>query len=59
MAVILVSDLLKESATFGFAAKQPSIANEIGDNTQTNFEAYYNYPINDLMTLLQFHLSCR
>ena len=51
MAGISVLDLLKEGAVLGIAAGQPFIASEIGDDTQTNFEAYYNYPINDFISI--------
>ena len=44
-------DLLKEGAVLGIAAGQPFIVSEIGDDTQTNFEAYYNYPINDFISI--------
>ena len=51
MGGLSVKDLLKEGATLGIAAGQPFIASEIGDDTQTNFEAYYNYPINKNITV--------
>ena len=47
MAGISVIDLLKEGAFLEIAAGQPFIVSEIGNDTQTNFEAFYNYPIND------------
>ena len=51
MAGISVLDLFKEGAVLGIAAGQPFIVSEIGDDTQTNFEAYYNYPINDFISI--------
>ena len=44
-------DLFKEGAILGIAAGQPFIVSEIGDDTQTNFEVYYNYPINDFLSV--------
>jgi BMFP domain-containing protein YqiC len=46
MAGIAFPDLFTRGALAGIAAGQPFIANEIGDSTQTNFEAFYNFPIN-------------
>ena len=51
MAGVSVNDLIKEGATLGIAAGQPFIASEIGNDTQTNFEAYYNYPLNDFIAV--------
>ena len=51
MAGVSVLDLLKEGATLGIAAGQPFIVSEIGDDTQINFEAYYNYPVNDFISI--------
>ena len=51
MAGVSVLDLLKEGAVLGIAAGQPFIVSEIGDDTQTNFEAYYNYPINNFVSV--------
>jgi hypothetical protein len=47
MAGVAFSDLFVEGALVGIAAGQPFIASEIGNSTQTNFEAFYNFPIND------------
>ena len=44
-------DLFKEGASLGIAAGQPFIASEIGNDTQIDFEAYYNYPINDFISI--------
>jgi porin len=44
MAGVAARDLFKEGALAGIAIGQPFIASEIGDGTQTNFEAFYNYP---------------
>ncbi|KYC39959.1 S-layer protein [Scytonema hofmannii PCC 7110] len=45
MAGVAFPDLFTRGALAGIAAGQPFIANEIGDSTQTNFEAFYNFPI--------------
>jgi hypothetical protein len=47
MAGIAFPDLFKQGAIAGIAAGQPFIVTEIGDATQTNFEAFYNFPVND------------
>ncbi|MBD2683532.1 MULTISPECIES: iron uptake porin [Nostoc] len=47
MAGVAFQDLFIENALAGIAVGQPFIASEIGDLTQTNFEAFYNFPIND------------
>ncbi len=51
MAGVALRDLLKEGSILEIAAGQPFIASEIGDGTQTNFEAFYNYPFNDNIAL--------
>ncbi|MEC4812461.1 MAG: iron uptake porin [Scytonema sp. PMC 1069.18] len=45
MAGIAFPDLFTRGALAGFAAGQPFIASEIGNSTQTNYEAFYNFPI--------------
>jgi len=47
MAGVAFPDLFKRGAIAGIAAGQPFITDDIGDATQTNFEAFYNFPIND------------
>lgn len=47
MAGVGWRDLLVKGAFAGIAAGQPFIASEIGNATQTNFEAFYNFPVND------------
>ncbi|BAZ52900.1 major outer membrane protein [Nostoc sp. NIES-4103] len=47
MAGVAFLDLFIENALAGIAVGQPFIASEIGDLTQTNFEAFYNFPVND------------
>ncbi|MFN6518732.1 MAG: iron uptake porin [Nostoc sp. CreGUA01] len=47
MAGVGLRDLFVEGAFAGLAAGQPFIASEIGNATQTNFEAFYNFPINE------------
>lgn len=46
MAGVAFRDLFTRGALAGFAVGQPFIANEVGNSTQTNYEAFYNYPIN-------------
>ncbi|WP_242055677.1 carbohydrate porin [Nostoc flagelliforme] len=46
MAGVAFVGLFIENALAGIAVGQPFIASEIGDSTQTNFEAFYNFPIN-------------
>ncbi|MEM6753120.1 MAG: iron uptake porin [Cyanobacteria bacterium P01_C01_bin.38] len=45
MAGVAFRDLFTRGALAGVAVGQPFIANEIGNSTQTNYEAFYNYPI--------------
>jgi porin len=47
MAGIAFSDLFVPGAKSGIAVSQPFIANELGDATQTNIEAFYNFPVSD------------
>jgi hypothetical protein len=47
MAGITIKDLLKEGALAGLAAGQPFVENRVGSGTQTNFEAFYSFPVND------------
>ena len=51
MAGLSLVDILKEGAILAIAAGQPFIVDEIGDDTQTNFEAYYNFPLNDFISI--------
>lgn len=44
MAGIAMRDLFTRGALAGVAVGQPFIANQIGNSTQTNYEAFYNYP---------------
>ncbi len=46
MAGVGFRDLFTKGALAGIAVGQPFIATEIGDSTQTNYEAFYNYPVN-------------
>lgn len=46
MAGVASRDLFHEGALAGLAVGQPFIASEVGNATQTNFELFYNYPIN-------------
>lgn len=47
MAGITVRDVFKPGALVGVAAGQPFVESNIGTGTQTNFEAFYRYPLND------------
>ncbi|WP_375501113.1 carbohydrate porin [uncultured Nostoc sp.] len=47
MAGVAFRDLLKPGCLADIAAGQPFIERDIGNATQTNFEAFYNFPIND------------
>jgi porin len=47
MAGITVRDLFKPGALAGLAAGQPFVEGNVGTGTQTNFEAFYRFPIND------------
>lgn len=47
MAGITVKDLFKPGMLAGIAAGQPFLESRIGTGTQTNFEAFYSFPIND------------
>ncbi|MBW4597026.1 MAG: iron uptake porin [Brasilonema angustatum HA4187-MV1] len=44
MAGVGVRDLFTRGALAGVAVGQPFIVNQIGNSTQTNFEAFYNFP---------------
>ena len=45
MAGIAFPNLFMPGAISGIAVAQPFIADEVGDATQTNFEAFYNFPV--------------
>ncbi|MBE9167738.1 carbohydrate porin [Pleurocapsales cyanobacterium LEGE 06147] len=47
MAGIAFPDLFVSGARIGIAVGQPFIASELGNATQTNIEAFYNFPVND------------
>ena len=47
MAGISFRDLFASGVVSGVAVAQPFIANEIGNTTQTNIEAFYSFPLND------------
>ena len=47
MAGISFPDLFVSGATSGLAVAQPFIEGEIGNATQINMEAFYNFPVND------------
>ncbi|HIK03267.1 MAG TPA: carbohydrate porin [Trichormus sp. M33_DOE_039] len=47
MAGLGFRDLFIERAIAGIAVGQPFIENAVGDATQMNFEAFYNFPVSD------------
>ncbi|WP_414584526.1 iron uptake porin [Scytonema sp. PCC 10023] len=47
MAGVAFPDLFTRGALAGIAAGQPFIVSEIGNATQTNFEAFYNFPVSN------------
>ncbi|MGK7901637.1 MAG: iron uptake porin [Hormoscilla sp.] len=47
MAGVGFRDLFMSGALAGIAATQPFIATEVGNGTQTNYEVFYNFPVND------------
>ncbi|MFN6538856.1 MAG: iron uptake porin [Nostoc sp. EkiNYC01] len=47
MAGIAFPDLFIPGAKSGIAVGQPFIANQLGNATQTNIEAFYNFPVSD------------
>ncbi|MGF1478769.1 MAG: iron uptake porin [Cyanophyceae cyanobacterium] len=47
MVGLTMLDLGQEGDRAGVAVGQPFIASELGDGTQTNIEAYYNFLLND------------
>jgi Carbohydrate-selective porin, OprB family len=51
MAGISFRDLFIKQALAGIAAGQPFIEGTVGNATQTNFEAFYNYQVNDNVRL--------
>jgi porin len=51
MAGVALRDLLKPGALAGIAAGQPFIEGAVGNATQTNFEAFYNFPLTNNITL--------
>ncbi len=52
MAGVAVKDLFKPGSLLGLAAGQPYYGDAtLGDSTQTNYEAFYSYPVNDNITV--------
>ncbi|WP_051470086.1 carbohydrate porin [Fischerella sp. PCC 9605] len=51
MVGLAFPDLFMERAIAGIAVGQPFIENEVGNATQTNFEAFYNVPVNDYIQI--------
>jgi porin len=51
MVGISLRNLLLPGAVAGIAAGQPFVENAVGDATQTNFEAYYNFPLSENLAI--------
>jgi porin len=51
MAGVALRDLLKPGALAGIVAGQPFIESAVGNATQMNFEAFYNFPMTDNITI--------
>lgn len=51
MVGISLRNLLLPGAVAGIAAGQPFVENAVGDATQTNFEAYYHFPLNENLAI--------
>lgn len=51
MAGIAFPDLFVKGARSGIAIGQPLVESKIGNTSQTNFEAFYNYPLNKNITI--------
>jgi porin len=51
MAGVALTDLFVPRALFGIALGQPFIESAVGNATQTNFEAFYNFPVSDNIRL--------
>ena len=51
MAGVALTDLFVPRALFGIALGQPFIESAAGNATQTNFEAFYNFPVSDNIRL--------
>jgi porin len=48
---VVFQDLLQESDLAGIGVAQPFILDEVGDTPQTNFEIFYNIPMNKNLRL--------
>jgi hypothetical protein len=46
-----IKDLLVPGSMLGLGGGQPFIESDLGDATQTNFEAFYRFPINDNISI--------
>lgn len=51
MAGVGFRDLLAVGSLAGIAAGQPFIESDLGNTTQTNFEAFYNLPLSDHISI--------
>ena len=47
MAGVAFPDLFRKGALAGIAVGQPFMEREVGSGTQTNFEAFYNFPVTE------------
>lgn len=47
MAGLSLQDLLTKGSILGIAIGQPFIESAVGNSTQTNYEVFYNYRVND------------
>jgi hypothetical protein len=47
MAGLSLQDLFLKGSILGFAIGQPFIESAVGNSTQTNYEIFYNLPVND------------
>ncbi len=51
MAGVGIRDLIVPDSLLAFAAGQPFIEDSTGDATQTNYEAFYRFPLSDNITI--------
>jgi hypothetical protein len=51
MAGVMFKDVFTPGAFAGLAVGQPFVERNVGTVTQTNFEAFYNFPVNDSLRI--------
>ncbi len=51
MAGVTFKDVFKPGAFAGLAVGQPFVERNVGTGTQTNFEAFYNFPVSENMRI--------